>query len=41
LADVAARLADPLAHRQTFGVTFLFGAILFLCYLALTSREPA
>jgi uncharacterized membrane protein len=41
LADVATRVADPLAHRQTFGVTFLFGAILFLCYLALTSREPA
>jgi uncharacterized membrane protein len=41
LADVATRLANPLAHRQTFGVTFLFGAILFLCYLALTSREPA
>jgi uncharacterized membrane protein len=41
LADVAVRLADPLAHRQTFGVTFLFGAILFLCYLMLTSREPA
>jgi uncharacterized membrane protein len=41
LADVAVRLADPLAHRQTFGVTFLFGALLFVSYLALTAREPA
>jgi uncharacterized membrane protein len=41
LGDIAVRLADPLSHPQTFGVTFLFAAILFVCYLALTSREPA
>jgi hypothetical protein len=30
-----------LSHPQTIGVTLLFAAILFVCYLALTSREPA
>jgi uncharacterized membrane protein len=41
LADVAVRLADPLSHPQTYGVTFLFAAILFVCYLALASAESA
>jgi uncharacterized membrane protein len=41
LSDVAVRLADPLSHPRTFGVTFLFAAILLICYLTLTSREPA
>lgn len=41
LADVAVRLVHPLSHPQTFGVTFLFGALLLVCYLTLTSREPA
>jgi uncharacterized membrane protein len=40
-ADVTARLADPLGHPQTFGVTILFAAILWVCYLALAPREPA
>jgi uncharacterized membrane protein len=41
LTDVAIRLVNPLSHPQTIGVTLLFAAILFVCYLALTSREPA
>ena len=40
LTDVAVRLADPLAHPQAVGVTVLFAAILFVCYLALGPREP-
>lgn len=40
-ADVAERLANPLSHPQTFGVTILFAAILGVCYLALAPREPA
>lgn len=41
LADVAVRLRDPLSYPQTYGVTLLFAAILFVCYLALTARETA
>ncbi len=41
LTDVAIRLADPLSHPRAVGVTFLFAAILFVCYLAFTPREPA
>ena len=41
LADVVVRLANPLDHAQTYGVTLLFGAILFVCYLTLASRERA
>jgi uncharacterized membrane protein len=41
LADVAIRLADPLQHPRTLGVTLLFAAILFVCYLAFAVREPA
>lgn len=40
LGDVAVRLVDPLSHPQTMGVTALFAAILFVCYVALTAREP-
>ena len=41
LSDVVTRLADPLAHPQALGVTCLFAAILFVCYVALAPREPA
>jgi len=34
-ADVAVRLLHPLAHRQTYAVTVLFSAFLFVCYLTL------
>ena len=40
LGDVAARLAHPLDHPQAMGVTVLFSAILFVSYLAVTTREP-
>jgi uncharacterized membrane protein len=36
LSDVAIRLAHPLSHLQTFGVTFLFAAFLLVCYLTIT-----
>jgi uncharacterized membrane protein len=39
LGDVAVRLADPLNYPRTLGVTLLFAALLFVCYLALTARE--
>jgi uncharacterized membrane protein len=41
LGDVAVRVSDPMAHPQTLGVTFLFAALLFVCYLALTARDTA
>jgi uncharacterized membrane protein len=41
LGDVATRLADPMSHPRTYGVTLLFAAILTVCYLAVASREPA
>ena len=41
LRDVAVRLANPMDNLQTFGVTFLFAAILFVCYLTFASRERA
>jgi uncharacterized membrane protein len=41
LADVALRLANPLQHPRTFGVTLLFAALLLVSYLTLTAREPA
>lgn len=41
LRDVAVRLAAPLSYPAAFGVTFLFAAIMLICYLAVTSREPA
>jgi uncharacterized membrane protein len=36
LADVIIRLADPLNHPRTLGVTFLFAAFLLVCYLTFT-----
>lgn len=41
LADIAIRVADPPSHPRTFCVTLLFAAILFVSYLAFTSRDPA
>jgi uncharacterized membrane protein len=41
LADIAVRLANPLEHAQTYGVTLRFGAILLVVYLTLASRERA
>ena len=41
LYDIATRLAHPLSHPRTFGVTFLFAAILLVCYLTITPREPS
>jgi uncharacterized membrane protein len=41
LGDVARRLLNPLAHPQALGVTVLFAAILMICYLTITLREPA
>jgi uncharacterized membrane protein len=40
LGDVVALLTHPWHHVRAFGVTFLFAAILSVCYLTLTSREP-
>jgi uncharacterized membrane protein len=39
LTDVAARLAHPQSHLQTYGVTLLFAAILLVCYLMLACRD--
>jgi uncharacterized membrane protein len=36
LADVVIRLADPLNHPRTIGVTLLFAAFLLVCYLTFT-----
>lgn len=44
LADVAVRLTNPWSHPGAFGVTFLFAAFLFVCYLTFTavpSREKS
>ena len=41
MADVAARLAHPLAHLQTFGVTFVFAALLFVAYLTFACERAA
>ena len=41
LGDLAHQLVDPLGNPQAVGVTFLFAAILMVCYLTITSREPA
>lgn len=40
LADVAVRLANPMEHPRTFGVTLVFAALLFVCYLALSTNQP-
>ena len=39
LSDVVFRLVRPLEYPGAFGVTFLFAAILLVCYLTLTPRE--
>ena len=41
LRDVATRLTNPLSHPRTFGVTFLFAALLLVCYLTVAPREPS
>jgi len=41
LHDVIVPLLNPWSHLRTFGVTFLFAAILLVCYLTLTLREPS
>lgn len=41
LNDLTVRILDPLNNLQTFGVTFLFAAILLVCYLTVTWREPS
>ncbi len=41
LADVAMRVLFPWQHPRTVGVTLLFGALLFICYLTLNQREVA
>lgn len=35
LADVAVRLVNPMAHPRTIGVTVVFAAFLFVCYVTL------
>ena len=39
LLDVAAWLIHPRSHLQTFGFSFLFAAILLVCYLTFTSLQ--
>jgi uncharacterized membrane protein len=41
LRDVIVPLLNPWSHLRAFGVTFLFAAILLVCYLTLTLREPS
>jgi uncharacterized membrane protein len=41
LADVLVRLRDPLGNLQTYGVTLMFGAFLFVCYLTFVSLQRA
>ena len=40
LADFAVRLRHPLLHIQTYAVTSLFSAFLFICYLPLAHAHP-
>lgn len=37
LYDVAVRLRYPFGHLSTYGVTLMFAALMFVCYLALTA----
>jgi len=37
LYDIAVRLRDPSGHLSTYGVTLMFAALMFVCYLALTA----
>jgi uncharacterized membrane protein len=40
ISDIAQRLAHPLSNLQTYGVTLLFAAFLFVCYVTFVSLEP-
>ncbi len=37
LYDIAIRLRHPLGYLHTYGVTLLFAALMFVCYMALTA----
>ncbi|MBN2392199.1 MAG: DUF1361 domain-containing protein [Anaerolineae bacterium] len=37
LYDIAVRLRNPFGHLSTYGVTLMFAALMFVCYLALTA----
>jgi len=37
LYDIAIRLRYPFGHLSTYGVTLMFAALMFVCYLALTA----
>ena len=37
LGDIAHRLAHPLSHLQTYGVSLMFAAFLFVCYWTFVS----
>lgn len=39
LADILARLTHPMRYSQTYGVTILFAAFFFVCYLTFVSME--
>jgi len=39
LGDIAHRLAHPLSHLQTYGVTLMFAAFLFVCYWTFVSMK--
>jgi uncharacterized membrane protein len=39
LSDVAVRMLDPAANRQFYGVTILFAAFLFICYVTLAGSR--
>jgi uncharacterized membrane protein len=39
LGDITHHLAHPLSHLQTYGVTFMFAALLFVCYWTFISMK--
>ncbi len=41
LYDIAVRLRHPLGNKETYGVTLLYAAFMFVCYLALTAAPRA
>jgi uncharacterized membrane protein len=41
LYDIAVRLRNPFGHLSTYGVTLMFAALMFVCYLALTAGPVA
>ena len=41
LYDVAVRLRYPFGHLSTYGVTLMYAALMFVCYLALTAGPRA